>query len=187
MLLGVDTELHKPGDDQQKTDDRKQALAILKEPENKWLNARQILLTIKQAHGSGINQAFPTKAQIDEAIEGCGEDEEVRIDGDGSVTYPTKWWVALGGYGVWLPAWNKQNESLPHRNETSYHGPAIGLTLTSTRMELMAWVRALARPMISCYATDSASMMGNAIKLIKAVEDFETQVSNGKISARKTF
>ena len=43
-LLGVDTELHKPGDDQQKTDDRKQALAILEEPENRWLNARQMLL-----------------------------------------------------------------------------------------------------------------------------------------------
>ena len=89
--------MHKPGDDQQKVDDRKQALAILEEPENRWFNARQMLLKIKQAHGSGINSTFPTKAQIDEAMEGYGEDEEVRIYGDGSVTSPTKWWVAVGG------------------------------------------------------------------------------------------
>jgi len=79
-----------------------------------------------------------------------------------------------------MPAWNKQSEGLLHRNETSYHGPAIGQTLTSTRMELMAWIRALAIPMRSCYATDSASMMGKAIKLIKTVEDLEMQISNGK-------
>ena len=77
-------------------------------------------------------------------MEGFGEEEEVRIYGDGSVTSPTKWWVALGGYGVWMPAWNKQSEDLLHRKETSYHGPAIGQTLTSTRMELMAWIRVLA-------------------------------------------
>ena len=78
MLLGVDIELHKPGDDQQKTDDRKQALAILEEPENRWLNARQMLLKIKQAHGSGINLTFPPQAQIDAAMEGYGEDAEFK-------------------------------------------------------------------------------------------------------------
>ena len=70
LLLGVDLELHKPGNDQQQTDDRKQALAILEEPENRWLNARQVLLKIKQAHGSGISLTSQTKAQIDEAMEG---------------------------------------------------------------------------------------------------------------------
>ena len=58
-------------------------------------------------------------------MKGYGEDEEVRNYGDGSVTSPTTWWVALGRYGVWMPAWNKQNEGLLHRNEKSYHGPAI--------------------------------------------------------------
>ena len=105
---------------------------------------------------------------------------QVRIYGDGSVTSPTKWWAALGGYGVWMPAWNIHNESNPQRNETTYHGPAIGKTLTSTRLELMAWIRVLAIPIRGCYATDSASMLGKAIKLIKAVEDLETQIRDGK-------
>ena len=81
-------ERYKPGKDQQIIDDRKSALAILDEPGNKWLNARQILLKIKQAHGSGIDLTFPTQAQIEEAMEGHGEDVQVRIYGDGSVTSP---------------------------------------------------------------------------------------------------
>ena len=187
-LLGVNTELYTPGTDQQITDDRKQAIAILQEPGNKWLNARQILLKIKQAHGSGVDLTYPTKDQIEEAMEGYGEDVQVRIYGDGSVTSPTKWWAALGGYGVWMPAWNIHNESNPQRNETYYHGPAIGQTLTSTRFELMAWVRVLAIPIRSCYATDSASMLGKPIKLIKAVEDLETQIRDGKKASKtKTF
>ena len=67
-LLGVNTELHRPGTGHQITDDRKQALAILEEPGNRWLNARQILLKIKQAHGSGVDLTYPTKAQIEEAM-----------------------------------------------------------------------------------------------------------------------
>ena len=66
------------------------------------------------------------------------------------------------------------------RDEASYHGQAIGQTLTSTRLELMAWVRVLAMPIRSCYATDSASMMGKATKLIKAVEEQEKQIKQGK-------
>lgn len=79
-----------------------------------------------------------------------------------------------------MPAWNKQNEDLLHRSETSYHGLAIGQTLTSTRMELMAWIGVLAIPMKSCYATDSLSMLNKANKLTKAVEDREKQESNGQ-------
>ena len=179
-LLGVNMELHTPGKDQQSTDDRNLALEILAEPGHKWLNARQILLKIKQAHGSGVDLIFPTQAQIQEAMEGHGEDVQVRIYGDGSVTSPTKWWAALGGYGVWMPAWNENNQSDPKREEASYHGQAIGQTLTSTRLELMAWVRVLAMPIRSCYATDSASMMGKAMKLIKAVEEREKQIEQGK-------
>ena len=79
-----------------------------------------------------------------------------------------------------MPAWNKDNQSDPKREEASYHGQAIGQTLTSTRLELMAWIRVLALPIRSCYATDSASMMGKAIKLIKAVEEREKQIEQGK-------
>ena len=87
-LLGVNLERHKPGKDQQITEDRKLALAILDEPGNKWLNARQILLKIKQAHGSGIVLTFPNQVHIEEAMEGHGENVQVRIYGDGSVTSP---------------------------------------------------------------------------------------------------
>ena len=111
-LLGVNLELHTTGKDQQSTEDRKLALKILDDPEHKWLNARQLLLKLKEAHGSGVNLTFPTRSQIQEAMEGHGDDVQVRIYGDGSVTSPTKWWASLGGYGVWMPVWNKPNQSL---------------------------------------------------------------------------
>ena len=44
----------------------------------------------------------------------------------------------------------------------------------------MAWVRVLVMPIRSCYATDSASMVGKAITLIKAVGDLETQIKQRK-------
>lgn len=184
-LLGINMELHTPGKDQQSTDDRNLALEILAEHGHKRLNARQLLLKIKQAPGSGVDLVFPTRAQIQEEMEGHGEDVQVRIYGDGSVTSPTKWWAALGGYGVWMPAWNENNQRNPKREEASYHGQAIGQTLTSTRLELIAWVRVLALPIRSCYATDSASMMGKAIKLIKAVEEREKQIEQGKRSVQR--
>ena len=40
-------------------------------------------------------------------------------------------------------------------------------------------------PIRSCYATDSASMMGKAIQLIKAVEHLETQKKQGKKATTK--
>ena len=43
----------------------------------------------------------------------------------------------------------------------------------------MAWIRVLAMPIRSCYATDSASMVGKAIQLIKAVEEREKQIEQG--------
>ena len=33
---------------------------------------------------------------------------KIHVYGDGSYTTPTKWWAAMGGYGVWIPNWNKQ-------------------------------------------------------------------------------
>ena len=72
-----------------------------------------------------------------------------------------------------MPAWNKPNQSEPEREEASYHGQAIGQTLTSTRLELMAWIRVLALPFRSCYATDSAAMLGKAVRLIAAARNEE--------------
>ena len=56
------------------------------------------------------------------------------------------------------------------REATTFHGAAMGQTGTSTRQELTAWIRVLAIPCRSLYATDSASMMSKALKLIVAAE-----------------
>ena len=118
----------------------------------------------------------------------------VNIYGDGSYTTPTLWWAALGGYGIWMPKWPQPNHSERHdptgqeqpanlepipenddqqgtqtyRETTSYHGPAIGQTGTSTRQELTAWITVLTIPCRSCYATDSASVLNKALRLIEA-------------------
>ena len=118
-------------------------------------------------------------------MHGFEDDVMIKIYGDGSLTNPTKWWAALGGYGVWIPAWNKQGEALPEREEASYYGPAIGQTGTSTRMELIAWVSVLALPIRSCYATDSASMMSKAVKLIEAAEKYGRSRANGSTQYMK--
>ena len=56
------------------------------------------------------------------------------------------------------------------RADTTYHGAAIGQTGTSTRQELTAWLGVLAIPCRSLYATDSASMLNKALRLIQAAE-----------------
>ena len=87
---------------------------------------------------------------------------KVDIFGDGSHTSPTVWWAALGGFGIWVPDWNDGTEHFKERETTSYHGAALGQTGTSTRQELTAWIRVLAIPCRSIYATDSASMLSKA-------------------------
>ena len=56
------------------------------------------------------------------------------------------------------------------KDDTSYYGAALGQTGTPTRQELTAWLRVLAIPCRSLYATDSASMMSKALKLIEAAK-----------------
>ena len=92
----------------------------------------------KEGHATGENPSFPTKDDIEAEMEGYGKDEYIDIYGDGSYTTPTKWWAALGGYGVWIPDWNKQGEGKHERSEGNCYGPAIGQTGSSTRQELTA-------------------------------------------------
>ena len=74
------------------------------------------------------------------------------------------------------------------RQDTTLHGAAIGQTGTSTRQELTAWIRVLAIPCRSCYATDSASMMKKALKLIAAAEwDMEENAKGIKIRRGNPF
>ena len=95
------------------------------------------------------------------------------IYGDGSLTDPTCWWAALGGFGTWMPNWNHEGHHIPIQNETSFFGAAVGQTGSSTRTELMAWLSLLAMPFRSNYATDSAAMLGKALRLIDAVQKQE--------------
>ena len=74
------------------------------------------------------------------------------------------------------------------RQDTTFHGAAIGQTGTSTRQELTAWIRVLAIPCRSCYATDSASMMKKALKLITAAErDLEENAKGIKVRRGNPF
>ena len=46
------------------TEARVQALQILNDPDMQGLNARQLMLRQKQAHGVGINLIFPSEDEI---------------------------------------------------------------------------------------------------------------------------
>ena len=88
----------------------------------------------------------------------------------GTEVTPTKWWAALGGYGVCIPDWNRNAEILEVRTEQNHFGPAIGQIGSSTRQELIAWILVLSMPIRSMYATDSASMLTKARQLLEAVK-----------------
>ena len=89
ILLGKDTQLHKPGNDRDETDARKEALDILDEPENRYSNMRQIIMEYKKTHGSGNMLAYPDKQDIQQHMQGCDDNRYVNIYGDGSQTDPT--------------------------------------------------------------------------------------------------
>ena len=118
---------------------------------------------------------FPTTRQIDIQMQGSDQGFFAEIYGDGSVTDPTCWWAALGGFGSWMPKWNREEGQDPSQNEASAFGAAVGQTGSSTRTELMAWLSVLALPIRSNYATDSAAMLGTAVKLIDAVRKQEAE------------
>jgi len=167
-LLGLDVELHEQGKKEDDTKANKDALEIINNYENRWMNARQVLLKYKMPHGSGTNPQFPTRSQIEGNMQHRDQDFFVDIYGDGSLTDPTSWWAALGGFGTWMPKWCSADATEPSQNETSLFGAAVGQTGSSTRMELMAWLSVLAMPIRSNYATDSAAMLGKARRLIEA-------------------
>ena len=89
----------------QKTEERQAALDITEDSAVANLNARQIMLKHKAAHGSGSNLDFPDSEEIRDSMTGYPDKYHVEIYGDGSYTTPTIWWAALGGYGVWMPKW----------------------------------------------------------------------------------
>ena len=81
-----------------------------------------------------------------------------------------------------------RQQHMMSRQETTYHGAAIGQTGTATRQELTAWIRVLAIPCRSCYATDSASMMSKALRLINAAErDLDEEEKGNQIKRGNPF
>ena len=113
---------------------RRAALDIVEDPAIDNLNARQTMLKFKEAHGSGQNLQFPEAEEVEANMHGFPADHKINIYGDGSLTSPTLWWAALGGYGAWVPKRNDGATSTTNREEASYFGPAIGENGTSTRM-----------------------------------------------------
>ena len=109
-LLGENLELQTPGSDARKSEERQAAFDILEDPDVAHLNARQIMLKHKAAHGSRSNLDFPDQNEIQKNMTGYHERYKVEIYGDGSYTTPTIWWAALGGYGIWMPRWACPNQ-----------------------------------------------------------------------------
>ena len=140
------------------------------------------MLMHKQPHGSGEDLDFPDADQIKEAMKGHGPKHLVPIFGDGSHTTPTKWRAAFGGYGVWVPSWNRNVEVIEAREEKNDSGGAIGQTGSSTRQELIVWILVLSLPIRGMYATDRASMLAKAKKLIEAAKAKEDLEAHGKKS-----
>ena len=62
--------LHTPGDDADKLDARKKALEINQDPRREVCNSRQTMLMYKEAHGRGIDFAFPDAAKTDASMTG---------------------------------------------------------------------------------------------------------------------
>ena len=97
--------------------------------------------------------------------------------GDGSHTTPTKWWAALGGFGIRFPKVSGSKEQL------NMFGGAIGQTGSSTRQEFTAWISSLTQPFRILYATDSAAMLSKAQALLKAVANNELREKQGSVLA----
>ena len=116
---------------------------------------------------------FPEKQKVHRHMQGWEADYYVNVYGDGSQTDPTNWWAALGGFGVWMPDWNKDDCQDQDKKETSTYGPAVGQTGSSTRQELMAWLAVLAMPIRTLYASDSNAVVDKANRLIEAARKIE--------------
>ena len=110
-------------------------------------------------------------------MEGYAGDKKIQVYGDGSLTTPTVWWTALGGFGAWIPDWNVTGQEEAHRYEQDLCGPTVGQTGTSTRHELMAWIAVLAKPIRTMFATDSAAMLIKAKQLINNAKMLEVKAS----------
>lgn len=87
-MFGIDRTLHTPGDNADKTQERKTAVEIIERMNDQRKNARQTMLSHKGAQGNGVNPDFPTRLEIETNMEGHQDDYMVEVFGDGSNTSP---------------------------------------------------------------------------------------------------
>ena len=102
-LLGKSSYLEQGAQNAKDQEARDQAKELTKEAKALGLNARQTMLKHKGAFGSGAPAKFPNEEEIEDFMARHGLTEPVETYGDGSLTTPTLWWAALGGYGIWIP------------------------------------------------------------------------------------
>ena len=95
-------ELQTPGDNATNTQERMEAHEILQESTTRSLNARQLMLRHKLAHGSGVDLEYPDAEQIEENMKDLDQSYMVQVYGDGSFTTPQsggrQWEGTASGY-----------------------------------------------------------------------------------------
>lgn len=117
QMLGVDLDLTLRGLNGDEARIKKEATRIIDHHKRGNRNARQTMLQQQHARGAGCMPTFPTELEIAEAMEGYADDKMIQVYGDGSLTTPTNWWAALGGFRAWIPNWNLPGQDEPHRTE----------------------------------------------------------------------
>ena len=146
------------------------------------MNSQQCLAQVTGPFGQGVKMSFPADA------EGTAP-EQINGYGDGAMKCPTSQWLALGGFGVLWPHARLNpcfEGSLPqaiHAHiEENQEGGGLwncmkGQLGSSTRMQLGAFLAALARNVPVHMGTDSQSMLNKALRMLKAAETWSHDTS----------
>lgn len=129
-FLGYDCEVRTPGINARITEQREVAVEICDNQELEGYNARQIMLKHTGAHGSGIDFTFPGSEEIEDNMKDHPRDYKVNVYGDGSFTSPTVWWVALGGFGIWVLKWQRPQQPRGSEHSSQQEKPGLGSNST---------------------------------------------------------
>lgn len=165
---------------------------LLDQAWQKAMNARQCLPQIKGAFGQGVRLVFP--ADVEGSAPG-----QINGYGDGSMKRPTSHWLALGGFGTWWPQARLDQsfedympQTIHAHVEENHEGVGLwncmkGQLGSSTRMELGAYVAALARNAPVHMGTERQSMLSKALMILKAAETWTNDTSPAWRSRRSPF
>ena len=116
---------------------------------------------------------------------------------DGGVKNPANKWLATAGFGIWTPNLatdQDQEEQGVELTLSAKEGGGLkqwaslpGQRCSSTRVETAAAIRALVRRKVIHIGTDSAAMMGKAIKLQTAAATWMDSVARNWRPSRNPF